>query len=90
MYYEMATEQCKSSNKPILVPSATRLSMSCRVALYTPKLKLEVFHLMAKNECAAEIKIVKHYAFILILASMTVLAEARVSTKKKEIVEVFV
>ena len=41
----------------ILVPSATRLKMSGRTK------KFEFFHWLTKNECAAEMKITKLYAF---------------------------
>ena len=46
----------------ILVPSATRLKMSLTSNSGRTK-KFEFFHWLTKNECAAEIKITKLYAF---------------------------
>ena len=46
----------------ILVPSATRLKMSLTSSSGCTK-KFEFFHWLTKNECAAEVKITKLYAF---------------------------
>ena len=53
----------------ILVTSATRLEMSLTSSSGRTK-KFEVFHWLTKNECAAEIKITKLYAFHLLPAPM--------------------
>ena len=46
----------------ILVPSATRLKMSLTSSSGHTQ-KFEFFHWLTKNECAAEMKITKLYAF---------------------------
>jgi len=46
----------------ILVPSATRLKMSLTSSTGRTK-NFEFFHWLTKNECAAEMKIAKLYAF---------------------------